>query len=230
MKLPTLVITSFHRNCLADINGIEKFLTGCNPDDLVAGTESSARRQLERLQLALWQQWCRMDMAWRNHQPADGNVGTETLDGLGKIVEATGMAVADMLQISGRSLETKHETGFPDLTMSQHENSPTVVIRRQRLDVTNGETSHTAATTTFTVFAKADGSKKEATSDNAGETCGGAAMVPKRIVVDIDRDDTDILPGNNGYVAYEEMDPGQESWDPHLQEHQRDPQDGEILW
>ena len=120
MKLPTLVIASFNRSCQAPINDIENFLARCNPDDLITGTESLGRRRLERLRLALWQQWCRKDTAWRNHQPANGNVGMETLDGLGMIVEATGMAVADMLPISGRALGTKHEAGSSDSTMSHH--------------------------------------------------------------------------------------------------------------
>ena len=56
---------------------------------------------------ALWQQWYRMDTAWCNHNPKDGNVGTETLVRLGKIVKATRVAVDGVLQVSGPALEAK---------------------------------------------------------------------------------------------------------------------------
>ena len=55
--------------------------------------------------------------------------------------------------------------------------------------------------TTAAVVARADGSGKEATSDDANKICGRAAMVSRRIVVDIDRDNTYLSTGNDGYVA-----------------------------
>ena len=82
------------------MDDIEKFLARYSSEDLVAGTRLAER--LERLRMTLWQQWCRMDAAWRNHNPLDGNVGTEILAGLEKIVEATRVAVDGVLQTSGR--------------------------------------------------------------------------------------------------------------------------------
>ena len=75
MKLPMLVIASFRPSCQTDMDDIEKFLNRYNPEDLVAKT--GIARKLERLQTSLWPQWCRMDVAWCNHNPTDGNVGTD---------------------------------------------------------------------------------------------------------------------------------------------------------
>ena len=57
-------------------------------------------------------------MVWRDHNLSDGNVGTETLAGLGKIVKARRVAVDDVLQISGRALEVTHGVKHPVLTTS----------------------------------------------------------------------------------------------------------------
>ena len=89
--------------------------------------------------------------------------------------------------------------------MSHHKDIPTVITQRQRPDDAGGETPLTVGTTTTTMMAKADGNGKEATSDDAGKIRGEAS---KQIVVDSDRDNTDILTGNDGYVA------GPERWTP----------------
>ena len=99
MRLPTVVIASFRNSCQADIVAIEKFLARHASEDLIAGTRLAER--LARLRKTLWDQWCRMDAAWQNHNPLDGNVGTEILAGLDKIVEATRVAVDGVLQTSG---------------------------------------------------------------------------------------------------------------------------------
>ena len=62
-----------------------------------------------------------MDSAGYKHDPADGNVGTETLIQLGRTVEATKVAVAHVLQISGEALEVEWEVDFPNPTMTRHE-------------------------------------------------------------------------------------------------------------
>ena len=60
------------------------------------------------------------------------------------------------------------------------------------------------AKTTANLITKADGNRREATSDAAGEICGEAAMVSRQIVVNIDQDSTVTSKGNEGYVADEE--------------------------
>ena len=56
-----------------------------------------------------------MNAAWHNHNPADGNVGSETLAKLGRTVEATKVAVAHVLQILEDALEVKREADISDL-------------------------------------------------------------------------------------------------------------------
>ena len=107
MKLPTLVIASFKRSCQSDMDDIAKFLIRYGPEDLVA--DGGLTEKLERLRITLWKRWCRMDTAWRNHNPTDGNVGMATLEGLGTIVKATRVAVDDVLHISGKALEMTRE-------------------------------------------------------------------------------------------------------------------------
>ena len=118
-----LVIASFSNSCQADIVDIEKFLARNASEDLIAGTRQADR--LARLRQTLWDQWCRMDAAWRNHNPLDGNVGTEILAGLEKIVEATRVAVDGVLQTSGHALGVKREAGIPASTTSYHKDPPT---------------------------------------------------------------------------------------------------------
>ena len=80
---------------------IWRFMDCNTPEDLQMG--SSAQR-LGRLLETLWHQWSQMDAAWQNHNPADGNVDMEILPMLGKTVEATRVAVAHALRISGDAL------------------------------------------------------------------------------------------------------------------------------
>ena len=123
MKLPTLVIAAFNHSVRADVDDIKIFLKRYSPEPLVADTRQVER--LERLWRTLWQQWCQMEMTWHNHNPSDGNLDSETLAGLGKIVEATRVAVDDVLQISGRALEMTRGVKHPLLTTSFSDESPT---------------------------------------------------------------------------------------------------------
>jgi hypothetical protein len=201
MRLPTLVIASFSHSCRADMDDIEKFLTRYRSEDLVAGTRLAER--LERLRMTLWQQWCRMDAAWQNHNPSDGNVGTEILAGLEKIVEATRVAVDDVLQASGRALEVKREAGLPASTTSYH-NEPPTTWRQQRISKdAGGGATHTAEVVQVAAVTEASRDGVEAVSD---ETCGGAAIVAKRVHVDIMNDNTDLLAKEVEYVADEEAE------------------------
>jgi hypothetical protein len=115
MRMPTLVVTSFRRSCQSDIDDINDFLAEHDHADLVA--EVGLAQQLGRLQTALWEQWHRMDTAWCSHDPKDGNVGVEALARLGKIVEATGVAVDGVLRISGRILEEERGVACPESTL-----------------------------------------------------------------------------------------------------------------
>ena len=67
-----------------------------------------------------------MDAAWDSNKPADGNAGAETLANLGRTVEATKVAVAHVLQISGHALKadfsasaTAPQEVFQTLTQGQ---------------------------------------------------------------------------------------------------------------
>jgi hypothetical protein len=115
MRLPTLVIASFKRSCQSDIDDINNFLAVYDHADFVA--EVWLARQLGRLKTALWMQWRRMDTAWCNHDPRDGDVGGETLAKLGKIVEATGVAVVDVLRLSWRFFEEERAVACPGSTL-----------------------------------------------------------------------------------------------------------------
>ena len=112
MRLPTLVVASFRQSCQSDIDDINDFLAEHDRADLVA--EVGLAQRLCRLQTALWTQWRCMDTAWCNHDPKDKNVGVETLARLRKIVEATGVAVVDVLRLSGRILEEEREVACPE--------------------------------------------------------------------------------------------------------------------
>ena len=115
MRLPKLVIASFRLSCQLDMDDIEDFLAEHDPADLVA--EVGLAQRLGRLRTALWKQWRRMDTAWCNHDPRDGDVGGETLAKLGKIVEATGVAVVDVLRLSWRFFEEERAVACPGSTL-----------------------------------------------------------------------------------------------------------------
>jgi hypothetical protein len=61
-------------------------------------------RILGGLRNSLWLQFSQISAAWRNHKTADGNVDITTLARLGTIVEATRVAVAHILRISGDAI------------------------------------------------------------------------------------------------------------------------------
>ena len=94
--------------------------------------------------------------------------------------------------------------------MSHHEDTPVVVTQQQLTDDAGGVDPRTVGTTTDTVIGETDENGKKAMSNDDSEICGGAAMVSKRIVVDIDQNITNMLTGNDGYVADKEAGP--ERW------------------
>ena len=71
------------------------------PEELRAG---HSIRILQSLRETLWLQWSQMNTAWQNHNPADGNADISVLARLGAIVEATRVAVAHVLRISGDAI------------------------------------------------------------------------------------------------------------------------------
>ena len=62
-----------------------------------------------------------MDAAWYNHNPVDGNMGMETLTKLDRTVEATRVAVAHVLQISGDAVEIEREADLSALVTTHDE-------------------------------------------------------------------------------------------------------------
>jgi hypothetical protein len=112
MKLPKLVIESFRRSCQTEMNDIGDFLAEhAHADFTPVDLEG-----LGRLRMTLWNQWRRMEVAWCDHDLADGNVGPEALAKLGKIVETTGVAVGGVLRASGRILEEGQGVQGPEPT------------------------------------------------------------------------------------------------------------------
>ena len=117
------------------------------PKDLRDKTGPPAKR-LGRLRETLWHQWGLMDAAWHNHNPADGNVDTETLIDLGKTVEATRVAVTHVLQISGTALEIGWEMTIsnPTTTRCGARRAPTLAQGAQYTSGTGGKVKHTTDT------------------------------------------------------------------------------------
>jgi hypothetical protein len=159
MRLPTLVVASFRRSCLSDINKVRNFLAEYGHVDL--GLEVRLSKDLERLRTILWDQWCRMETAWNDHDPEDGNVGMTTLARLGIVVEATGVAVHEMLRISGIILERQRAT-YPEPTSPIPE--ATCGTCQQRGDIPQG------AGNVGTVPAEATVGAVIETDDGNGET------------------------------------------------------------
>ena len=54
------------------------------------------------MRTTLWNQWRRMELAWCNHNPVEGNVGLEALAELGKIVEGPLMAYYELQGVSSK--------------------------------------------------------------------------------------------------------------------------------
>ena len=152
--------------------------------------ERRRAKRLERLRTTLWQQWCQMDTAWRNHNQTDGNLDSETLAGLGRIVEATRVAVDDVLQISGRALEVKREAEFPASTTSPHEEPLTILQQGRPSQDAGGGATHAVEVAEVAATTGANDDGKEAVTD---EICGEAALITKRVTVDITDDNTDPL-------------------------------------
>jgi hypothetical protein len=111
------------------MENIERFLADHHHEPLVAGSGPLANK-LGRLCTTLWQQWRHMYVARCNHSPSDRNTDMETLAKLGKIVEATGMDIVDVLLVSGCTLEAKLGVDFPTPTMSKHVEPPATIQRQ----------------------------------------------------------------------------------------------------
>ena len=106
MKLPKLVIESFRRSCQTEMNDIGDFLAKhAHADFTPVDLEG-----LGRLQMTLWNQWRRMEVAWCDHDLA------EALAKLGKIVETKGEAIGCELRASGRILEEGQGVQGPEPT------------------------------------------------------------------------------------------------------------------
>ena len=98
MKLPTLAIGCFQRQCQEDIDRIWMFMEGRTPAELQS---DHFIRTLKGFRNSLWLQFSQMSRAWRYHDPYEGDADIRTLAKLGTIVEATRVAVSHVLKISG---------------------------------------------------------------------------------------------------------------------------------
>ena len=89
MKLPTLAIGCFQRQCQEDIDRIWMFMDGRTPAELQS---DHFIRTLKGFRNSLWLQFSQMSRAWRYHDPYEGDADVRTLARLGTIVEATRVA------------------------------------------------------------------------------------------------------------------------------------------
>ena len=124
-----------------------------------------------------------MDTAWCNHNPKDGNVGMETLARLGKIVEAMRVAVDGVLQVSGRVLEVKHGAVCPESTPSFPDEPLKSQQQQERISRNAG--SIAATMVEVAEAAGAIGADDDGVDIVADETRGEAAMITKKVEVDI---------------------------------------------
>jgi hypothetical protein len=100
------------------------------------------------------------------------------------------VAVDGVLQTLGRALEVKREAGIPASTMSYH-NEPPSTWRQQRIsNDAGGRATHTVEVVQVAAVTEDSGDGLGAVSD---ETCGEAAIVAKRVHIDIMNDNTDLL-------------------------------------
>ena len=154
----------------------------------------------------MWQQWRRMDTAWCNHNSSDRNVGMETVAKLGKIVEATGRAAVQVLQVSGYILEAEHGAESPTPTTSNHKGHPTTI---RRSDDTGGKAPGTVQTMTTgtSTSTRAIGGGQEARSSNF---CDEVAVVSKWVMTDTKQGGVNLSMYNKGHVTNKEAKP--ERW------------------
>jgi hypothetical protein len=128
-----------------------------------------------------------MDRAWCNHDPRDGDVGVETLARLGKIVEATGVAVVDALWFSGRFLEEERAVACPGSTLPV----PDVLKGNHQRECIPRYADN--------VFANPGGDVDAVvavqTNDIVDEACGEATMMTKRA-------GGDAVAGVTGLLSY----------------------------
>ena len=94
-----------------DIGQIETFNDEYGDVDLT----SAGLEKLGRVNTTLSQQWGRMEAAWFDHNPADGNVGAEALVELDKIVTATRRVVGGILATSGQFIAERRARPSPEL-------------------------------------------------------------------------------------------------------------------
>ena len=178
---------------------IERFLADHRSDTLVAG--SGLWQINSRLRTTLWQQWRCMDTAWCNHNSSDRNVGMETMAKLGKIVEATGRAVVQVLLVSGYILEAEHGAESPTPTTSNHKGHPTTI---RHSDDAEGEAPGIVQTMTTGTSTRAIGGGQKARSSNF---CDEVAVVSKRVMTDTKQGGVNLSMDNKGHVTNKEAEP-----------------------
>ena len=98
MRLPVQTIHSFQHSCLEDTDRIWSFMENKTSEEL---RSSHSIHILESLRNTLLFQFGRMSSAGCNHNPGDGNVNTNVLARLDKIVESTRLEVDHVLRTSG---------------------------------------------------------------------------------------------------------------------------------
>ena len=93
----------------------------------------------------------------------------ETLEKLGRIMEATRVAMVDVLQILGRALEVKREVESSVSTTSPHEEPPATVQQQQHSDDAGGKAMHTVGVAAAAASTGANEGRREAMSDDVHE-------------------------------------------------------------
>ena len=104
MRLPVQAIHSFQHCCLEDTDRIWSFMEDKTAEELRSNHSICV---LESLRSNLRLQFGRMSLAWRDHNPGDGNVDTNVLARLNTIVESTRIDVDHVLRTSGNKISHK---------------------------------------------------------------------------------------------------------------------------
>ena len=120
-------------------------------------------------------------------------------------MEATRVAVDDVLQVSRRALEVKRGVEHPESTTLSPDEPPTTQRQQQEHISRNVGNMATTMIGVVEVAAetRADDDEKDTVSNGIR---GGAALIAKRVEVDIMKDNTDLLARNNERVAGEEAE------------------------
>ena len=98
MRLPVHTIHFLQRRCQEDTDKIWSFMEDKTAEEL---RSHHSIRVLEDLRNNLRLQINRMNLAWRDHSPGDGNVDTAAFTRLNTIVESTRVDVGHVLRESG---------------------------------------------------------------------------------------------------------------------------------